>query len=273
MSADRDQLGLFDDNPEYEAFEEKFKPKKTTDDCYTPPKVYEAIAEWVREEYQLGAAPFLRPFHPDGDYLHETYPEGAVVVDNPPFSILAQIVRFYAERQIPFFLFAPALTLLTRRSDVCHIAVGVSIVYANGAEVPTSFVTNLDKGGCILRTAPELYRRIDAAVRAIRAEGAKELPRYAYPDHIVTAAMAQRWSRYGVEYRLQAAECMRVAGLDAQKPFGKSIFGGGYLLSERAAAERAAAQEWQLSTQEKEWVQILNERATASVAPTGRTEA
>ena len=29
---DRDQLGLFDDNPEYESFTEKFKPKKTTDD-------------------------------------------------------------------------------------------------------------------------------------------------------------------------------------------------------------------------------------------------
>ena len=269
MSQARDQLGLFDDNPEYEAFTEKFVPKKTTDDCYTPPAVYEAIAGWVREEYGLGAAPFLRPFHPDGDYLREDYPVGSVVVDNPPFSILAQIVRFYADRRIPFFLFAPSLTLLTRRSDVCHIAVGVSIVYANGAEVNTSFITNLDTSGCILRTAPELYRRVDAAVRAIRAETVKELPKYIYPDHVVTAAMAQRWAGYGVEYRLQADECMRISALDAQRPYGKSIFGGGYLLSEKAAAEKAAAEkaaaekaaakEWSLSAQEREWVRILSE--------------
>ena len=32
------QKGLFDD---YDGFVEKFKPKKTTDDCYTPPAVYD----------------------------------------------------------------------------------------------------------------------------------------------------------------------------------------------------------------------------------------
>lgn len=28
---------------DYEGFVEKFKPKKTTDDCYTPPEIYEAV--------------------------------------------------------------------------------------------------------------------------------------------------------------------------------------------------------------------------------------
>ena len=28
---------------DYDAFVEKFKPKKTTDDCYTPPLVYDAV--------------------------------------------------------------------------------------------------------------------------------------------------------------------------------------------------------------------------------------
>lgn len=40
---DVDQLCLFRDNPEYDAFVEKFTPKKTTDDCYTPPLVYDAV--------------------------------------------------------------------------------------------------------------------------------------------------------------------------------------------------------------------------------------
>ena len=34
-------------NEIYEEFVEKFKPKKTTDDCYTPPEVYKLIKDWV----------------------------------------------------------------------------------------------------------------------------------------------------------------------------------------------------------------------------------
>ena len=30
---------------EYKGFVEKFKPKKTTDDCYTPLLIYEAVKE------------------------------------------------------------------------------------------------------------------------------------------------------------------------------------------------------------------------------------
>lgn len=51
----------FDD---YEGFVEKFKPKKTTDDCYTPPPVYEAIADWVANEYGVSREDFVRPFYP-----------------------------------------------------------------------------------------------------------------------------------------------------------------------------------------------------------------
>lgn len=32
-----EQLSFSDINPEYTAFLKKFEPKKTTDDCYTPP--------------------------------------------------------------------------------------------------------------------------------------------------------------------------------------------------------------------------------------------
>ena len=53
-----------DDNAEYQAFVDKFKPKLTTDDCYTPPKVYEAVADWVAKEYHLDRSTFVRPFKP-----------------------------------------------------------------------------------------------------------------------------------------------------------------------------------------------------------------
>lgn len=45
-----DQITFADIDPEYEAFVEKFKPKLTTDDCYTPDNIYEAVASWVAEE-------------------------------------------------------------------------------------------------------------------------------------------------------------------------------------------------------------------------------
>ena len=253
------QASLFEHTEEYDAFVDKFKIKLTTDDCYTPENVFEAVADWVSMEYSLDRADFVRPFWPGGDYQAFEYPDGCVVVDNPPFSIRAEIIKFYLARNIRFFLFSPALSLITR-SPVCHIATGANITYENGAEVPTSFVTNLEDTA--LRTAPALYQAIDRVDKENRRAMHKQLPKYYYPDYVITAAIAQRWCHYGVEYRLERKDCMRISGLDAQKPTGKSIYGGGYLLSERAAAERAAAERaaatrWPLSERERELVRGL----------------
>ena len=104
-------------NVNYEEFVEKFKPKKTTDDCYTPPIVYDAVLDWVRKNI-IGDRPVVRPFYPGGDYKNYDYPEGSVVVDNPPFSIFAKICDFYVARSIPFFLFAPGMTTAIDRKSV-----------------------------------------------------------------------------------------------------------------------------------------------------------
>ena len=119
---------------DYEGFVEKFKPKKTTDDCYTPPEVYEVIKDWVCNRYGINPETIVRPFYPGG---------GCLVLDNPPFSILAKIKRFYLEKGIKFFLFAPSLTLFSSPvlvKKICHIGVGADIVYENGAVVKTSFI-------------------------------------------------------------------------------------------------------------------------------------
>lgn len=95
---------LEEGNDEYSEFVEKFKPKKTTDDCYTPQNVYDAIAEWVAEEYGLDKVNFVRPFYPGGDYQAEEYKPDDIVVDNPPFSILGEILKFYVAKGVKFFL-------------------------------------------------------------------------------------------------------------------------------------------------------------------------
>ena len=53
-------------NEEYNEFLDKFEIKKTTDDCYTPEPVYNAVAEWVAEEYKVNQKDFVRPFYPGG---------------------------------------------------------------------------------------------------------------------------------------------------------------------------------------------------------------
>lgn len=41
----------------YEEFVDKFKPKKTTDDCYTPGAIYEAVKDWAIKEMDWGGGP------------------------------------------------------------------------------------------------------------------------------------------------------------------------------------------------------------------------
>jgi hypothetical protein len=211
----------------YEEFVEKFKPKKTTDDCYTPTNVYEAVAEWVAKEYELNRECFARPFYPGGDYKAFDY-DGKIVVDNPPFSILSEIIGFYIDHDIKFFLFAPALTLFSGRSHDCAaLAAGVSVTYDNGAVVDTSFVTNLEREDVRIRTVPELWRAVDTANRENLAQTKKHQPHYTYPPHIVRAAQIKELSKYGIEVIIPRAESVRIRGLDSQKVKKKTIFGGG----------------------------------------------
>ena len=243
------ELREADENAEYQAFVDKFKPKKTTDDCYTPPPVYDAIADWTSEEYKLDKRRFVRPFYPGGDYQKYDYPAGCVVVDNPPFSILSQICDWYNARGIPFFLFAPGLTCFNKKAGVCAVCAYAEITYENGANVRTSFLTNLDDARA--RSAPELYRRVMKANNEYQAQFRRELPKYEYPPEVVTAASLGILSQNGVEFAVMPEDCTFIRALDAQRQTGKSIFGGGLLLSAKAAKAAKAAKYWQLSERER----------------------
>ena len=247
-----------DGNDEYNEFLEKFEIKKTTDDCYTPDLVYDAVADYVASTYKVERSAFVRPFYPGGDYEHETYPDGCVVVDNPPFSILSEILRFYAENGIRFFLFAPTLTLFSSSSShATALPCGVGVTYENGASVNTSFVTNLEDKSIRVKTCPELYQAVKEADEKVRAEMKTELPKYAYPDYVITSAMVAKYSKYGIPFSVTKDETFPIDALDMQKEAGKAIYGKGYLLAERAAAERAAAVQWKLSDREMEIVRSL----------------
>lgn len=179
---------------DYDGFVEKFKPKLTTDDCYTPPQIYEIIKNWAVERYGLQGRTILRPFKPGGDYEAEEYPEGCVVIDNPPFSILRKIKDFYITHHVDFVLFAPTLTLFSSTDNVVnYIQVNMPIRYHNGAVVNTSLVTNL--GDNLVETAPDLRRKI---VETQKKSGVKfnTVAKYVYPEHVISSALLNKYVKH-----------------------------------------------------------------------------
>lgn len=226
------------ESAEYAAFVEKFKPKKTTDDCYTPANVYDAVRDWAVAEYGLQGRTVLRPFYPGGDYLAEEYPADAVVIDNPPFSILSSICDFYDLMGIDYFMFAPSLTLFSTNAGRCNYVLSDSnITYANGANVRTAFVTNL--GPHKILVTPELH---EALARAEKENTAgRSLPKYTYPADVITPAVLQKLANHGVRVAFDAPELSFTRTLDSQRPFKKSVFGAGFILSENATQRHVDA--------------------------------
>ena len=247
---------LAEDDSEYQAFLEKFAPKKTTDDCYTPQNVYEVTKTWAVEKYGLSGLQVLRPFYPGGDYKTVTYDSDSVVIDNPPFSIISEICEWYVQNDVRFFLFAPALTLLgIGRGSLNYVACGAPVVFENGANISISFVTNM--GDFAVESAPDLRGLLKAANDENLRAARKDLPVYSYPANVLTGTMVQYFSSHGVDFRVPRAHLSFIRSLDSQREKGKGLFGSGFLISEKAAAEKAAAETWQLSDREKAIVASL----------------
>lgn len=249
---------------DYGAFVKKFELKKTTDDCYTPAAVYDAVLEWVAEVVDISGREIVRPFWPGGDFENFDYPEGCIVIDNPPFSIISKIARFYMAHGIRFFLFAPHLTLFSAINiEWTCIVCDCTIEYENKAKINTGFISNLF-GACRIMTAPVLCRKIKEAQAKIKEERAKyrNIPKYDYPANVVSSALLGKIASH-VEFRVMADECVQIKKLDAQQD--KAIYGGAFLLNEAKAAEVKAAEVkrsqkaivWELSDREKKLIKSL----------------
>ena len=246
----------------YAAFVEKFVPKRTSDDCFTPQNIYDIVADWVASEFHVSRDRFVRPFWPGGDFIKESESyKDEIVVDNPPFSILASILRHYQERKRPYCLFAPAQTIFgsCHTSGVNGIAVNVSITYGNGARIATSFLTSL--GPDKIRTAPDLYAALEKADKD--NSGRRTLAKIHWPDHVLSSSRAGVLSRYGVDFRASAGDLYPISKCDN---FKGTIFGRGFLLCDDKAAELKAAElkaakagvSFSLSAREKEIVHRLS---------------
>lgn len=166
----------------------KFTPKNGSDECFTPPHVYEAIKGWVLEQHpSLIDKEIIRPFKPNGDFTAEDYND-KIVIDNPPFSILGKIINFYNDNNILYFLFAPCLSV-THYYGRCDIIIcDTAIIYANGANVSTAFCTNFWGDNRIILSG-ELKRVIDEAQGKRKR---KRVPRNLYP-YALSGARLQKF--------------------------------------------------------------------------------
>ena len=222
------------DSDEYLNFLKKFELKKTTDDCYTPPDVYDTLADYVSGRWGIPSKNFVRPFLPGGDFENFNYHAGSVVVDNPPFSILSKIIRFYRKHGVRFFLFAPTLTLFNNGFDgITYIITNAKVVYDNGALVNTSFVTNLPCENAI-EVLPDLKCEIEQAQKIER----KRMRKLNFPQFVINSARLGKYASNGIEMKFRRDDVLFT------KHFGGvSIFGGGAMLSPQGAAamERANA--------------------------------
>ena len=200
--------------------------------------MYNAVRDWTVQHYHLQGRPIVRPFYPGGDFEHYNYPPDCVVIDNPPFSIYAKIVRFYLEKSIDFLLFAPTLTLVVAGvQHVCYLTTSTQVIYENGARVNTSFVTNLEKNK-VIWTAPELARAVAESAKRYKAEQPKKKVRkIALPDNVITPARLGVIAKRYIDFSVDANNAIQI-----RKIGNYQLFGCGFVLSPKAAAEKAVAE-------------------------------
>ena len=241
------------------AFEDKFKPKHTTDDCFTPPAVYEAVKRWVFEHFGIPEdTEVVRPFYPGGDYQRFAYPKGCLVLDNPPFSIQSEIVKWYKEKGIRFFLFSQSLTGFQQLAHCNVILCGTNITYENGASIATAFQTDLGEDRVLVSS--ELYD----ILTEVQPSEAKDLGAYEWPGNVISGAMLSKFPKYGISMSFKHVRTCKLIGTTRQ-----SIFGGGALVSDqdaetiRAETIRAETSKKiiELTAEEKGWIDELNREA------------
>lgn len=243
---------------DYESFLAKFADNpKTTDDCFTPKDVYEAVVQYVGTIVDLSDKQILRPFFPGGDYEHADYPDNGIVIDNPPFSMFTEIVKFYSAREIPFFLFGQGKTIMGCTKYCTAVIVSDLLTYENGARIYTNFASNLF-GDTLVTTAPKL----NDLIFSCPSQNVKvNLASYNYPPELLSFSQMQTICRGGVEFSVKRNECQIVKNLDNHP---KQLFGEHILLSSAKAEEKESAK---ALAQEQAEHQRLAQREAMEIIP------
>lgn len=217
----------------------------------------------------MDGRPIVRPFYPGGDYENYEYPENCVVVDNPPFSILSNIVDFYLSHGVDFFLFAPGmLSFSLCQRKINTVIINQSVIYENGAVLNTTFITNM--GDFKIRTSVELNNRLKKYKKPKKAN----LPKYSYPENVLTVNALQKLVNANVDISFKSDELHFTRALDSQKACKKAMYGAGFLISDNAKTRMQKAQaqaqaQAQTQSQENVCVWELSDREKSIIKNSG----
>jgi len=88
------------------------------------------------------------------------------------------------------------------------------------------------------------------------------LPKYKYPANVLTVSKIAYFVEKGISLSIDKKDLKFCRALDSQKKHGKSLFGAGFLCSDRTATATANAIddntiEWELSEREKAIIDML----------------
>ena len=118
--------------------------------------VRNCVKNHVLSTYSLVGYSAVEPFFNGYNYKEVDY-TNKVVVDEPPFSQITDILDYYRTNGVYFFLYIPALcdiTKLTRHSRTL-IDTSVALIKQNDVTTFTSFITNLEPSTVKLKTYPD----------------------------------------------------------------------------------------------------------------------
>lgn len=201
-------------------FLNKFKPKNGSDECYTPPEVFEVVKNYVFSVIG-GEVDYIRPFKPNGDFTSENY-DNKIVIDNPPYSIISKIIQWYNEHNIRYFLFCNHLTSTGLLKYDCTILLtNAKITYANGAKVNTDFVTNIPEFYAYFDTKILLAGKLLALIDKVINKPKNKVCRFA---RAMNAARMGKYIVKGHDLMLSADEILIAPTFVQNKIFGGAFY-------------------------------------------------
>lgn len=115
----------------------------------------------------------------------------------------------------------------------------------------------------------ELFSVIDDADKRNRNEARNELPGYVYPRSVLCVQDFDL-AKHGQTLCISGEDLFFTRALDAQKEKGKAIFGGGFLLSDAAAAKKTQAEEAGLEVMRARLHAFSSAQFDARTSPDGK---
>ena len=72
----------------------------------------------------------------------------------------------------------------------------------------------------------------------MKNKNVRVLPKYVYPEYVIRGTSTTKLLQQGMSFKLKDEDVFFIRKLDCQK--NNAIYGGGFLISEKAALEKAA---------------------------------